>query len=275
MPPRIDELAAVVHDQTWTGTGGTGEGIDGFTCGGWTAGAGNVVIGSTDGTGTAWTYGYSASCQTVRHLLCFEIGAGDPLPSGGSWGRLAFVTSASGNGNLQSWPEAGGQTGFAAGNAICRNLATAAGLPNASTFKAWLSNAATDARDRFAHDGPWMRVIDRVRVAADLADLTDGILRSPINLTETGVYELFPNYVWTGTAADGTAEADHCNGWTSASTSENGRLGRSSLANEQWTTTSVESCDSEGQLLCLQDLPLVFGDGFESGNTTLWSSTTP
>jgi len=45
--------------------------------------------------------------------------------------RRAFVTSASGTGNLNSWPDAGGLFGLAAGDAICRAQATAAGLPNA------------------------------------------------------------------------------------------------------------------------------------------------
>jgi hypothetical protein len=54
-----------------------------------------------------------------------------------------FVTSVQGDGNLGSWPDAGGKTGLAAGDAICRARAKAAGLPG--TFRAWLSDNKHDA----------------------------------------------------------------------------------------------------------------------------------
>ena len=59
--------------------------------------------------------------------------------------RRAFATSVQGPGNLSSWADAGGNTGLAAGDAICRARAAAGGLPNAATYRAWLSNSATDA----------------------------------------------------------------------------------------------------------------------------------
>ena len=59
--------------------------------------------------------------------------------------RRVFATSVTGTGNLGSWPDAGAATGIAAGDAICRARATAASLPNANTFRAWLSSASTDA----------------------------------------------------------------------------------------------------------------------------------
>ena len=59
--------------------------------------------------------------------------------------RRAWVTSVTGTGNLASWPDAGGLGGLAAGDAICRARAAAAGLPNANAYRVWLSTAATDA----------------------------------------------------------------------------------------------------------------------------------
>ncbi|MGB5295352.1 MAG: hypothetical protein WBP34_10405, partial [Thermoanaerobaculia bacterium] len=53
--------------------------------------------------------------------------------------RVAFVTSVNGTADLGSWPEAGSALGASAGDEICRTLATAATLPNASSFVAWLS----------------------------------------------------------------------------------------------------------------------------------------
>ena len=55
--------------------------------------------------------------------------------------RRAFVTSEIGNGNLNSWPSSGGLFGLPAGDNICRVLAGDAGLPNANTYRAWLSTA--------------------------------------------------------------------------------------------------------------------------------------
>ena len=46
---------------------------------------------------------------------------------------------------------------LAAGDAICRNLATTARLPAPESFVAWLSDAGTDAIDRLTTDGPFRR----------------------------------------------------------------------------------------------------------------------
>jgi hypothetical protein len=59
--------------------------------------------------------------------------------------RRVFVTSVSGTGNLHSWPDAGGQSGVAAGDAICQARAAAGGLSNPGLYVAWLSDGTTDA----------------------------------------------------------------------------------------------------------------------------------
>ena len=61
--------------------------------------------------------------------------------------RIAFVTSAMGNGNLSTWPDAvtAGASGIDAGDAICRKRAELAGLANPQNFVAWLSDANSDA----------------------------------------------------------------------------------------------------------------------------------
>jgi len=275
MPPRLSESGAVVHDRTWTGTGADGASDD-VDCGGWTSAAAGVypTVGCTDATSGGWGGCGSLACAGAARLLCLETGVGDPLPRIAGWGRLAFVTSAMGNGDLGSWPGAGGQTGLAAGDAVCRSLASAAGLPNPTSFKAWLSTAASDARDRFLSDGPWMR-LDRARLAAGIADLTDGDLATALNLTETGVY-LGGYGVWTGTGSDGTAWPDRCGDWTSDATGVDGLLAIAYAADAGWTDYYSSACDfSSSRLYCLQDLPLLFGDGFESGNAAVWSAAVP
>jgi hypothetical protein len=230
-------------------------------------------VGSSDLTALWGTYG-SAGCSALHRLTCLETGVGDPLPPFANWGRLAFTTSATGNGELASWPQAGGQIGVAAGDAICQALAAAADLPHAESFKAWLSGSGLAAPDRFLHDGPWMR-LDRAPVAPDLAGLTDANLDTSINLTETGQFSAGYG-VWTGTQADGTAHSDLCIDWTSAAPDAVGLHGISDFADPWWTNAGSLPCDfTVSRLYCLQDLPLLFGDGFESGDTQVWSSVAP
>jgi hypothetical protein len=275
-PPEVDEFGAtIVRSVTWTGTGTDGS-VQGDHCADWTSAAGGDLgaDGDAGGTSAFWTSYGSGDCSTTyRRLLCFEIGLGDPLPAFPAWGRLAFLTSAHGNGDLGSWPEAGGATGVAAGDAICQNLATAAGIHQPGSFKAWLSDDGTNAIDRFQHDGPWLR-LDGIEVAASKADLTDQHLETSINLTEAGAY--LGNWaVWTGTGADGTVNSPHCAGWTSG-TAGTGNYGATGATFENWTSQSETSCDFVwSYLYCLQDLPLVFFDGFDTGGTTAWTATVP
>src|SRR5688572_20449691 len=106
-------------------------------------------MGETDARNEAQhssTYRVTSFCPATRALgfavfALLLLGA----PPAQAVKRRAFVTSVSGTGDLGSWPEAGSATGLAAGNAICRARATAAGLPNANTYRAWLSTASTDA----------------------------------------------------------------------------------------------------------------------------------
>lgn len=275
LPPRLDETGATVHSSVWTASDGSGAYLA-DSCLDWTSAVSGEFgrVGYTNRTATGWSGGGNGGCQNVGHLLCFETGVGDPLPPFANWGRLAFVTSALGNGDLGSWPQAGASTGLAAGNAICRTLAAKAGLPNATSYKAWLSSGTLDARDRFTHDGPWMR-LDRVRVAGDLAGLTDALLNSPINLTETGEY-IGNSGVWTGTDPTGVAQAETCLSWTASVANQDGGSGSVYASDASWTDFFPNSCDfPAGRLYCLQDLPLLFGDGFESGDDTVWTSSVP
>jgi hypothetical protein len=275
LPPRLDENGDTVHSDVWAATLDNGA-YAGLGCTDWTSSAAgdSAWVGSSDRTGSYWTFRGSTSCSTDQHLLCFQIGVGDPLGTNANWGRLAFVTSVSGTGDLSSWPDAAGATGAAAANAICRRRATAAGLPGAASFKAWLSTGATDARDRFVNDGPWIR-LDYIRVAADLAALTDGFTHAPLNVTETGQY-LNTGASWTGTEADGTAATERCGDWSIGDDSDGGFVGTAAAADASWTAGVAASlCDQPWRLYCFQDLPLVFGDGFESGTTDVWSSLSP
>ena len=264
--------------EVWTGTNFSGE-LDFANCDDWESEAPNPMQGTRGSyllTGFGWTYNGASDCDEVHHLLCFELGPGDPLPPLRGWGRLAFVTSAFHGGALGDWPEApGSATGVEAGDEICRTEATAAGLPYPESFKAWLSDDNIDAEDRFDHNGPWIRR-DRVRIANSLTDLTDGALFTPINVTATGQY-LNSVFVWTGTNEDGTADDFRCDEWLDGTGGSSGRYGIPNTFIFEWTDFGLfpASCDDDLRLYCFQDLPLVFGDGFESGDTLTWSSSQP
>jgi len=272
-PPRRNENGAVVHGGIWTGSDSSGAAIEVAPsiigdCGGWTSSSGNGEIGSTDETGWGWGSNGTAPCASnVYHLLCLEVGTGgDPLPTRAGGARLAFVTSKSGKGDLSTWADSGAQSGLPGADAVCRKLALDGNLPYPNSFKAWLSTQATDAIDRFAIEGEWMR-LDRVRVASSIAELIGGTLASPINMTEQRVY-LGNHGAWTGTMNNGTALLPQCGEWDSqAGTGVYGSV-QDTVA---WSRNfDLASCDTGFHMYCLQDLPFTFYDGFEWGDTTGW-----
>lgn len=206
--------------------------------------------------------------------------------------RRAFVTSVSGTGNLGSWPDAGSATGLAAGNAICRARATAAGLPNANTYRAWLSTETTDAYchlrgqsgEKFScaggaplATGPWYLVNGITNFTGTLDELVSAspkIFR-PVLLDEFGddlPDDADDRTYWTGTAADGkqfNGGAFHCSGWTSGVDGSSAARGDGLGTAATWTVGGfLPSCSQSHRLLC-------FEPG-ESDTTTLrWSAGSP
>jgi len=265
-PLWLDETGGMLLDPmaaAWTATGITGE-LFGPTCSDWDdSPAGSGGVGWVDRTSLSWTSFGTQGCAGPGHLYCLEMAAGPALDLLAPGARLAFVTTATGSGDLGSWAAADeGAVGLAAGDSICRNLAMQAELPQAHLFKAWLSDAGTDARDRFEHDGPFQRP-DGMQIAASVAELGSGTLFTAINQTEAGAY-ITNESVWSGTNPDGTAHAEHCGSWQSAAGS--GRGGRANVASGHWTSQDTNTCSFEyARLYCLADFvpPLIFRDGFE------------
>lgn len=184
--------------------------------------------------------------------------------------RRAFVTSITGTGDLGSWPEAGSATGLAAGNAICRARANAAGLPNANAYRAWLSNATTDA---YCHvrgqsgvkgsctggtplgAGPWYLANGITNFTGSLDALTNDLeIYRPVTMNEFGaVIPEGDRRYFTGTAYNGTRFSTapwHCSGWTS----EDGSaiVGDAYGTADRWTEGGPQSCSSFQRLLCLE-----------------------
>jgi hypothetical protein len=178
-----------------------------------------------------------------------------------------FVTSASGNGNLSTWADAGGNTGVAAGDAVCQAVAERAGL--SGTFRAWLSDSTTDA---YCHiqgltgkkadncgqatlptdAGPWFRMGD-AHPFSDTIDklVNDGQVFVPVYYDENGT-KVTDGY-FTGTSEGGTVMSGyHCADWTSSSSSDNVMLGNPLGTTQRWSQLTTSTCNGSRRLLCMQ-----------------------
>jgi hypothetical protein len=186
--------------------------------------------------------------------------------------KIIFVTSIGRNGNLGSWPEAGGATGIAAADAICQAQATAAGLANPSTFIAWISDSSDDAYCR-AHGltgkkasncgeaslpawaGPWLRT-DGFPIGETIEHLLWPEVQTyvPINLDENGdpVPHLFP-YYFTNTDGNGEFRDQFtgCADWTSSDAIAV-RAGSATETAIAWTDSVTSFCNRDLALLCMQ-----------------------
>lgn len=191
--------------------------------------------------------------------------------------RRAFVTSVSGTGDLGSWPDAGSATGLAAGNAICRARATAAGLPNATTYRAWLSSDTTDAYCHLRGQsgvkgactggaplaaGPWYLANGITNFTGSLDELTsnDPVLYRPVLRDEFD--DVLPaeadlRTYWTGTSPDGKRWDDAgppwtCTGWTNG-VSGSAPIGDGLATVWVWTQGGfAPGCSESRRLLCFE-----------------------
>jgi hypothetical protein len=251
-PPGRDEFGAPVTREFFTATSALGAFDGPESCSGWTsASGGTATAGEPDYAGGEWSIAAHKSCGGAQSLFCLEVGPGVaptfPTPTG----RRAFLTSVAGTGDLSSWPDAQGQMGLAAGDAICRARATAAGLPNAASYTAWLSAGATAAGDRLSADGPWVRV-DGVPLAASRDALRAGALVSSLNVTETGEYLWLPLFAWTGTSSGGGAGAE-CGAWSGMGNGITGRIYQASALWTQTTARTPDACTRRYPLYCFED----------------------
>jgi cysteine-rich repeat protein len=166
--------------------------------------------------------------------------------------RRVFVTSSLHNGNLG---------GLAGADAICNMRAQEANLPG--TYMAWIS---TDQRNgtpatRFTQSTePYVR-LDNVTVAANWADLVDGTLDNPINVTELGGAPPLGNHqcaqgqdpiAWTGTNADGTFTPGNCFNWNSTQP-QAGIWGQIDATSDFWSKWCQGGmCSWTASLYCFQ-----------------------
>jgi hypothetical protein len=106
-----------------------------------------------------------------------------------------------------------------------------------------------DARSRVPNRPYYLR--DGRRVAASLADLTDGELENPIDVDQNGTRLTAAVPVWTGTDPSGVRARD-CSNWF-PSAEVNGTQGVSNTATKAWTDTSVPvGCRGGARVYCFQ-----------------------
>lgn len=175
-----------------------------------------------------------------KTVTCAPCGCGQ----GGSC--RVFTTSTTHRGKLG---------GLAGADAICQDLASAAGLPG--SYRAWLSDSTGSPSTRFMRStGPYQRV-DGVTVANDWAGLTSGTLLAPLLVTEQGatVPDDVTKLVWTCTAATGAEFSDaDCEDWTSEQPIVMGGLvGQADVLTPAWSgENTYHSCNGHQRLYCFQ-----------------------
>lgn len=209
---------------------------------------------------------------------------GEPHP------QASFFATSVGNG--ASGGDYGGSNGA---DARCQSLAETAGLP-AATWAAYLSTSEEDARDRIGA-GPWVNY-DGTVIADDAPDLhANGIPAADV-LDEYG--QPIPGSahdILTGSQQNGTLHSlgANCGDFMVSDSSSYGSVGHSDgggvgdggtdggAVAVSWNAAHLSGCDQagmtasggEGRIYCFvtggADDPPIFTDGFESGDTSLWS----
>jgi hypothetical protein len=131
--------------------------------------------------------------------------------------------------------------GLAGADQRCRSSAAAAKLPGA--YRAWLSDATTDAKDRVPDLGPWLEVGTNKVLFATRASF-EGFPEAPLLRDEYG--DVAPERWWTGTSSNGIKHPQTCLSWSTNSQVQGGMTGHRTQATgrpgKEWTEDSAYSC---------------------------------
>lgn len=211
--------------------------------------------------------------------------------------RMAFVTTASGPGDIDSWDAYTGDPvtrGIMAADVICQESAAAAGLEG--TFIAWMSDQTDDAFCRLARlqgkrsadcgeeavpdpsTGPWIRM-DGHPLVATVADASDQRWLVPVRFDQTGaLLSASGPGIYTGThAGKASTPADDCVDWTSAADTDRGMAFGDPLHTLPFRLTNPRSaCDGVRNLLCMQtdENGFTWGDGYRRDRKRVFVSST-
>ncbi len=209
------------------------------------------VLSYTDSAAGTTTYYYRV---TARNAVGEGAYSGNLLVTPPGNGKYIFVTNGEYNGALNY---------LSGADAKCQSEASAAGLQG--TYKAWLSDSATNASSRLTHSTAPYVLPNGPIVANSWIGLTSGAnLLSPVNRNASGI-QVSDYYVWTATNTDGTYRAhwnnttyDSCQNWTIpvcdiGGVGTGGGYGWSGFSSSSWTYYGDGiSCCASLRLYCLQ-----------------------
>jgi hypothetical protein len=250
-PPRLDEMGNDFGNLSLlVATGGNTDGTSvGTQCGDYKDLAGDLYVGDASSGSHAWSYSkiVPGGCGSPFHLYCFRSDVGLEIAPPPQDGRRIFISSK---------PYVMTSTGTSNPTVFCQKEADAAGLPDATSFVAFVATGSTPAIKLLKTEGPPWKRLDEVVVAGQVSDFTGGKLLAPVNVGPSGMTYL-PNRVWTGgtdPSAPGTAT---CNDWKSGMTGQSALVGDSrTTAVPPWFSlgdTGLVPCnDTNTHLMCIQ-----------------------
>jgi hypothetical protein len=265
----VNECAGGTHDCNANAT--CSDTTEGFTCScnsGYT-GNGDVCSAQASCGVTPALCDTNATCVGGSSCVCNSgyIGNGTTCTRA----KLAFVSTATGTGNLSTWAGAGTNTGLAAADAVCASEATAAGLPG--TYVAWMSDSTSDAYCRVhgltgkkanncglgalpVAAGPWVRTDSARTPAAPAIDQLLAPTRQtfyPVTYRANGIDTAgsTPQQIFTGTDDAGVLTGTACTSWTSSAGT--GAMGDTLGGGTAWTDLGTDpSCATSGRIRCVE-----------------------
>jgi hypothetical protein len=125
---------------------------------------------------------------------------------------------------------------------------------------AWLGDdSGASPATRFNRSSTGYVRTDGVAIASSWADLTDGSLLAPLNVTATADSNTWGDQAWTDVDFNGTATwgSEHmnpgsCSSWTSVATGAYSGTGLISATSEEWTMSQMGiHCDGVGMQFLL------------------------
>lgn len=173
-----------------------------------------------------------AACQTcTAQQLCSNTGT-CIAP------KRVFVTGTTYNGSL------GGITGA---DQKCATAAQAANL--GGTWKAWISDANTNAIDRITEVGPWYgRQFGSFRIAFNNKANLETTPQISVNRDELGDENSAD--IWTGTGIGGIKTNATCSNWALGTSGTTGTVGTGE--DQRWTSAYAAECSTLKGVLCLE-----------------------
>jgi hypothetical protein len=249
-PLNLDERGNDLgHQNVWTGTNDSGA-TSPFACGDWSIGTGASFgeLGESTGGAGAWSDDATATaCTAFAHIYCFDTSHVSTLAVAAAPGRIAFVSKGS----------FGTGTGISGADTLCQNEASAAGLPNPTTFLAMLSTSTTPAASRFdmsAMSAPYVRP-DGIQIADAPTVATGGALDSGIWQHADGSYVTeFAAQAWTGSTSPNVVgtSVTTCQDWTTHNGADTGSEGVSDVTDVWWNSNMSTACGDSLSIYCLQ-----------------------